>query len=128
MPIYVYRCAQCGADSEVRQGFNDAPLTSCTDCGGTLRRVLQPVGVIFKGSGFYSTDSRAAANGKAKAVEGETKPTSGSDSDGSKTKTADSNTADTKPAATKSAGEKPAAAASSTASSTTSSPSTTKSD
>jgi putative FmdB family regulatory protein len=64
MPIYVYRCADCNAEIEKRQGFSDAPLTMCEDCGGRLRRVLQPAGVIFKGSGFYSTDYRNGTHGK----------------------------------------------------------------
>jgi putative FmdB family regulatory protein len=58
MPLYVYACQQCGRRSEVRQSFQDDPLTDCQHCGGELRRVLQPVGIIFKGSGFYSTDHR----------------------------------------------------------------------
>ena len=61
MPIYVYHCAACDTHLEKRQGFADAPLTACEHCGGSVRRVLQPVGVIFKGSGFYSTDYRAGA-------------------------------------------------------------------
>ncbi|HEY7061335.1 MAG TPA: FmdB family zinc ribbon protein [Chloroflexota bacterium] len=64
MPIYVYRCANCSGEIEKRQGFSDAPLTTCESCGGSLRRVLQPAGVIFKGSGWYSTDYRNGANGK----------------------------------------------------------------
>ena len=58
MPIYVYRCQQCGDVLERRQSFKDPVLTTCETCSGELRRVLQPVGVIFKGSGFYSTDYR----------------------------------------------------------------------
>jgi putative FmdB family regulatory protein len=118
MPIYVYRCAQCDADLEVRQGFSEAPLTTCSECGGSLRRVLQPVGVIFKGSGFYSTDYRGGANGKAKAADGETKSATGSDSDGSTAKTAES----------KSGADKSTAGAASTSSSSPSSTATTKSD
>ncbi len=64
MPVYVYRCADCGADIERRQSFSDAPLSTCESCGGALRRLVFPSGVIFKGSGWYSTDSRAASNGK----------------------------------------------------------------
>jgi putative FmdB family regulatory protein len=64
MPIYVYHCSACGVDIEKRQSFADAPLAACDDCGGPVRRVLQPVGIIFKGSGFYITDSRNGANGK----------------------------------------------------------------
>ncbi|MPZ13428.1 MAG: FmdB family transcriptional regulator [Chloroflexi bacterium] len=58
MPTYVYRCQQCGAVLERRQGFQDPPLTVCETCSGELRRVLQPVGIIFRGSGFYTTDYR----------------------------------------------------------------------
>lgn len=63
MPIYVYRCQDCGANLERRQGFQDAPLTECATCGGELRRVLQPVGVIFRGSGFYTTDYPSSSRG-----------------------------------------------------------------
>ncbi len=65
MPIYVYRCADCRAETEKRQSFSDAPLTSCEACGGSVRRVVHPVGVIFKGSGFYSTDNRNGSKSKA---------------------------------------------------------------
>ena len=64
MPVYVYRCASCNAETEKRQSFSDASLTTCESCGGTVRRVLHAVGVIFKGSGFYSTDNRNGRNGK----------------------------------------------------------------
>src|SRR6476659_2925299 len=70
MPIYVYRCADCNAEIEKRQGFSDAPLTTCEACGGGLRRVRQPAGVIFKGSGFYSTDYRNGAKGKKSTADG----------------------------------------------------------
>jgi putative FmdB family regulatory protein len=68
MPIYVYRCADCDTHLEKRQGFADAPLTACEVCGGTLRRVLQPVGIIFKGSGFYTTDYRNSSSGNGKST------------------------------------------------------------
>jgi putative FmdB family regulatory protein len=70
MPIYVYRCADCNAEIEKRQSFSDAPLTTCESCGGHVRRVLQPAGVIFKGSGFYSTDNRNGAKGKKPGADG----------------------------------------------------------
>jgi putative FmdB family regulatory protein len=66
VPIYGYRCNACGAEVEKRQSFHDDPLTTCETCGGLLRRVLHPVGIVFKGSGFYNTDNRkggAAAAG-----------------------------------------------------------------
>ena len=58
MPTYEYACTECGDRTEVVQSFADAPPTTCTVCGGPLRRVFSPVGIVFKGSGFYRTDSR----------------------------------------------------------------------
>jgi len=59
MPTYEYRCTKCGEHLEVVQSFKDAPLTECAQCGGELRKVFSPVGIVFKGSGFYKTDSRS---------------------------------------------------------------------
>ena len=56
MPIYTYECQSCGSSLERRQSFNDEPLKSHDDCGGNLRRVIYPAGIVFKGSGFYNTD------------------------------------------------------------------------
>ncbi|MBX6771451.1 MAG: zinc ribbon domain-containing protein [Chloroflexi bacterium] len=58
MPLYEYACTRCRAHFEVRQRITDDPVTVCPTCGGPTRRVLHPVGIIFKGSGFYITDSR----------------------------------------------------------------------
>lgn len=58
MPTYQYACTACAERLEVVQRFTDDPLTECPACGGTLRKVFSPVGVVFKGSGFYKTDSR----------------------------------------------------------------------
>ena len=64
MPTYQYRCTACGHDLEATQKFSDPSLTECPNCGGPLRKVFNAVGVVFKGSGFYRTDSRkAGANG-----------------------------------------------------------------
>ena len=75
MPMYVYACQSCGRVIERRQSFQDAPLTDCDECGGALRRVLQPVGIIFRGSGFYSTDYRgntaSSPNGDGASAEGD---------------------------------------------------------
>ncbi|HZA03930.1 MAG TPA: FmdB family zinc ribbon protein, partial [Propionibacteriaceae bacterium] len=59
MPTYQYRCTECGHDLEAVQKFSDAALTECPNCGGSLRKVFNAVGVVFKGSGFYRTDSRS---------------------------------------------------------------------
>ena len=58
MPTYEYACTECGERLEVVQRFSDDPLTVCEACGGKLRKVFAPVGIVFKGSGFYRTDSR----------------------------------------------------------------------
>jgi putative FmdB family regulatory protein len=58
VPTYQYTCTDCGNDLEVVQKFTDEPLTECAVCHGRLRKVFYPVGVVFKGSGFYRTDSR----------------------------------------------------------------------
>jgi putative FmdB family regulatory protein len=59
MPTYEYRCTACDARLEVVQRFSDDPLTTCEECGGTLKRIFHPVGVVLKGSGFYATDNRS---------------------------------------------------------------------
>jgi putative FmdB family regulatory protein len=58
MPTYEFACTECGNRVEVVRSFSDAPPTTCTVCGGVLRKVFSPVGIVFKGSGFYRTDSR----------------------------------------------------------------------
>ena len=80
MPTYQYRCTQCGEDLEAVQKFSDAPLTVCPTCGGDLRKVFNAVGVVFKGSGFYRTDSRASATAsEAGSTKTESKPGTTSD-------------------------------------------------
>jgi len=58
VPTYQYTCTDCGDQLEAVQKFTDDPLSMCTSCGGRLRKVFSPVGIVFKGSGFYRTDSR----------------------------------------------------------------------
>ena len=60
MPIYTYRCENCGVQFDRRQRFDDQPLVTCPECQTeTLRKVYLPVGIVFKGSGFYATDNRS---------------------------------------------------------------------
>lgn len=67
MPTYEYLCTECSEPLEVVQSIHDDSLTQCPSCGGKLRKVFGNVGVVFKGSGFYKNDSRAAAS-KAKTA------------------------------------------------------------
>ena len=62
MPLYEYQCGTCGVRFERRQHMNDEPIKICPECGGDVRRLIQPVGIIFKGSGFYVTDNRAKSS------------------------------------------------------------------
>lgn len=67
MPIYEYQCRKCGQRIEVVQSFSDKPLRRHEECGGELQKVFHPAGIIFKGSGFYSTDSRSSSKPKEAA-------------------------------------------------------------
>ena len=64
MPTYQYACTECGEQLEMVQKFTDEPLTECPACNGRLRKVFSPVGIVFKGSGFYRTDSRSGKGAK----------------------------------------------------------------
>jgi putative FmdB family regulatory protein len=68
VPTYQYSCTECGEPLETVQKFSDEPLTVCPACGGRLRKVFSPVGIVFKGSGFYRTDSRKSATAAAPAA------------------------------------------------------------
>jgi len=76
MPTYEYACTACGQHLEVVQSMSDEPLRECGNCGGALRKVFSPIGIVFKGSGFYRNDSRAR--------DGKGAPSSASSSGGSK--------------------------------------------
>jgi putative FmdB family regulatory protein len=94
MPTYEYLCRGCSHRFETWQKMTDEPLTICPECGGTIRRVLFPAGVVFKGSGFYKTDhngSVASENGHAKKSESE-KAESGKEGE---TKTASESSSET---------------------------------
>jgi|SRR3981081_2418356 putative FmdB family regulatory protein len=59
MPIYGYRCEQCGHEVELLQSMSDEPLRVCPNCMGPLRKMIYPVGIVFKGSGYYTTDYKS---------------------------------------------------------------------
>jgi putative FmdB family regulatory protein len=80
VPTYDYQCRQCGHTIEVIHSMQESGPERCERCGGELRRVLFPAGIIFKGSGFYKTDSRAAGSSSATTSSpASTKPPSGSE-------------------------------------------------
>jgi len=88
VPTYQYACTECGHEFEQFQSFSDDALSVCPNCGGKLRKVYGSVGVVFKGSGFYRTDSRSSSSDtvapvKAKAASGEGSKDSGKSSDSS---------------------------------------------
>ena len=82
MPLYEYQCQACGVRFERRQHINDEPAKVCPECGGEVHRLIQPVGIIFKGSGFYVTDNRAKSS---TAVPGSTKKPSKTSGEGADT-------------------------------------------
>ena len=65
MPLYEYKCRRCGTAREVRHGFNENFAEPCVECGGEMARVFTPAGIVFKGSGFYVTDSRKSSDAGA---------------------------------------------------------------
>lgn len=85
MPTYQYRCTSCGDNLEVVQKFTDASLTECPSCEGELRKVFNAVGVVFKGSGFYATDSRSASTASKPAAAAASASTSSASSSSSST-------------------------------------------
>ena len=109
MPTYEYTCTECGEQVEVVQKFTDDALTVCTACGGRLRKVFSPVGIVFKGSGFYRTDSRKGSSASTAASSSDS-PSSAGDK-----KTGDGDKGDKK------AGEKSSSSSSSASSSSSSS-------
>jgi putative FmdB family regulatory protein len=93
MPTYEYACKSCGEHLEVVQSFKDDALSECPNCGGPLRKVFGSIGIAFKGSGFYKTDSRSASGTGKAASSGDhgsdgAKPASGSTGESSGEKTA----------------------------------------
>ncbi|KQY60289.1 FmdB family transcriptional regulator [Aeromicrobium sp. Root495] len=93
MPTYQYQCTECGEALEVQQSFTDDALTVCPVCQGRLRKVFNAVGVVFKGSGFYKTDSRGSTSAS---------DSGSSSSSSSDTKSSGSSSSDTKPSSSSS--------------------------
>ncbi len=76
MPLYDYQCSKCQHVVEVRHGFNDSYAEGCPKCAGEMRRVINPAPVIFKGSGFYVTDSRKKESSSGESTSGSKEPAS----------------------------------------------------
>ena len=89
MPTYQYACTECGHFFEAVQSFSEDSLTECPECGGRLRKVFNAVGVVFKGSGFYRTDSRSSSTSSESSSSTESTTTE---------KKSDSSTAKSEPA------------------------------
>ncbi|MEU4115176.1 FmdB family zinc ribbon protein [Kitasatospora sp. NPDC028055] len=83
MPTYQYQCTECGSGLEAVQKFTDEALTTCPECQGRLRKVFSAVGVVFKGSGFYRTDSRSSSSSSVGAASSAGSSTGSSASSGS---------------------------------------------
>jgi putative FmdB family regulatory protein len=115
VPTYQYRCTECGGELEAVQKFTDDPLTVHEDCGGRLRKVFSPVGIVFKGSGFYRTDSRKGSTASEPASTS-TASTSSADSSSSSSGGGDKSGTSEKSSSSSSSGDKSAASSSSSSS------------
>ena len=104
MPTYEYACQSCGRHIEIFQRFAEEPLTKCSECGGPLRKVFHPAGILFKGSGFYATDSRRAD--ASKSSEGTSPDSKSGDSKSGDSKSGDSKSGDSKSGDSKSGDSK----------------------
>ena len=115
MPTYQYVCTECGGQLEAVQKFTDDPLTVHEACGGRLRKVFSPVGIVFKGSGFYRTDSRNGSSAPAQASSSSS--AAGSSSDSSSSPSSSSSSSGGEKVSSSSGGEKTSSASSSAPSS-----------
>jgi len=104
MPTYGYRCGSCGHQFEIIQRISEEPLTTCPKCQGKLAKILYPVGISFKGSGFYTTDykasgksSESSGNGSSPTKEGSSESKSGETKSESKSEPKSESKSETKP-------------------------------
>jgi putative FmdB family regulatory protein len=110
MPTYEYACTSCGERTEAKQSFDDPPLEDCPHCGGKLRKLFSPVGIVFKGSGFYSTDAKGSSKSSGSSDKSDKSDTSSSKGDGSSSSSSSSSSskAESKPKKEGTAAEKSA--------------------
>jgi putative FmdB family regulatory protein len=93
MPIYTYRCENCGVQFERRQKFSDEPLKRCPECSkNSLRKVYLPVGIVFKGSGFYATDNRSPSGSSSKSSKAKTEESTSPSSESNESSSKSGNT------------------------------------
>nr|WP_169983526.1 FmdB family zinc ribbon protein [Microbispora sp. H10836] len=113
MPTYQYACTACGEQLEAVQKFSDDPLTECPACQGKLRKVFSAVGIVFKGSGFYRTDSRSSSTSSTPAATASSSSTKSSGDSGKKeaaaASTSSSSSSSTSSSSTSSSGSTAAA-------------------
>lgn len=103
MPTYQYACSACGNEFDIVQKFSDDALTECPTCAGELRKVFSAVGIVFKGSGFYRTDSRSSSTSTVSSNTSSASGSSGSSGSSGESKSSESKPSESKPAATASA-------------------------
>ncbi|MEH3130153.1 MAG: FmdB family transcriptional regulator [Mycolicibacterium neoaurum] len=116
MPTYSYACTECDNRFDVVQAFSDDALTACPKCNGRLRKLFGKVGVVFKGSGFYRTDSRdssKSSSSSSKSSSGDSSSSSSSDSGSSSSSTSSSSSSSSSSTSTSSSSSSTPAAASS---------------
>ena len=94
MPTYAYACTACDNRFEVHQSFTDDALTECPECEGRIRKLFSSVGIVFKGSGFYRTDSRGGSSSTSPASEGSSKDSGSKDSGSKDSRSKDSGSKD----------------------------------
>lgn len=110
MPTYDYRCQSCDSRFEVWQKITDEPVETCPTCGGPVRRVLHPVGLVFKGSGFYKTNHRDSSGASVAGGDTSSKGATATESKPAESNTTESNGAESKSTGSKTSAE-PAASA-----------------
>ena len=117
MPTYQYVCTECGGQIEAVQKFSDDPLTVHDDCGGKLRKVFSPVGIVFKGSGFYRTDSRSGSSSSTVSSSSDSSSSSSDSSSAKSSSSSDSGSSASKSSDSKSSSESKTSSSSSSSSS-----------
>lgn len=110
MPTYEYTCRDCGERLEAVQSFSDEPLTTCPNCGGSLRKVFGAVGIVFKGSGFYKTDNRSNGSRSTTTASDHSSSNESSSSSDASAKSNDSSSSSSDSSSSKSETSTPSAA------------------